>query len=196
MKNVKIGVTGNLGSGKTTFSEFLRKLGNAEILSLDDLGREITFEKIDEIERASGLKLSAFPTHVRGREIGKWAFSSPENLTVLNKVVHPELKKRAIDRIKNWKDGILIVDGALIFELGIANWLDKIITVTAPIEIMKERFLKKSGYPEGAFRTLIGFQWPQEKKAKLSDYAVDNSRTLEDLKREAKRIFRDILRDP
>ncbi len=195
MKRIKLGITGPPGSGKTTLAKYFQEKG-AAVISLDELGREITLRKLEEVGKALGIDLKDQPVEIQRKLIGKRAFSDVNKLKKLGEIVHPELKEEALRRLREAEGELTVVEGALLFELGLHEHVDRVITVIAPEELLLRRFLEKSGYDEKAFRVILSYQWPQEWKGLSSDFVINNTGDLNSLRERAFKILERLRQDP
>ena len=130
---MKIAVTGNIASGKSTVSGILEELGYFKIDA--DKEAHLLYEEdpelLKELQQAFGDDVIRDGVLDR-KKLGGIVFSDPNELDKLNSIVHPRLHIRIKGLLQKDKD--VVLDAALIFEWGIQNWFDKVILVTAPME--------------------------------------------------------------
>ncbi|MBD3234636.1 MAG: dephospho-CoA kinase [candidate division Zixibacteria bacterium] len=192
-----VGLTGCPGAGKSVVAGIFRDLG-AAIESGDDIGREVveTNESIrNELADTFGEDVLDEEGNLLRRKVARIAFSSNSNLQKLNRIVHPylllELKKRIDNHRENDPDKLLVVDAALIFEWGIADWFDKTITVYADYWLRLKR-LQSSGLTEREAVDRTESQIEQDEKIKRADYTIENNRMLKDLEQAVKKLYKQI----
>jgi dephospho-CoA kinase len=174
---LKIGVTGSIGSGKTTVCQIFETLG-IPVYYADNRGRYL----LQNNEKVKAQVLDAFGTGVHGAGhiidrtlLADIVFNDPAKLTILEKIIHPAV----FDDFNNWaaskKSPYIIKEAALLFEAGTYSELDKIITVAAPFETRLERVLKRSKITEEQIRARESRQWPEEKKIEMADFVIYNN---------------------
>ncbi len=184
------GLTGNYGMGKSTVARLFKELG-AIIIDTDDIVRELLKDHavIYEIKKAFGEDI------VEGNEINKRmlaeiVFEHPHLRISLENILHPRVFKKVDEEIAKITDSaaIVIVEAPVIFERGYQNRFDKIITVYTSEEIAINR-LKEKGISEDDARKRLKSQFPIEMKISKSDFAIDNSKDLEDTRRQVEEIY-------
>lgn len=184
------GLTGNYGMGKSTVARMFRELG-AVTINTDDIVRELLKDPavIYEIKKAFGEDI------VEGNEINKRmladiVFEHPHLRISLENILHPKVFKKIDEEIAKITDtsAIVIVEAPVIFERGYQNRFDKIITVYTSEEIAVSR-LKEKGISEDDARKRLKSQFPIEMKISKSDFAIDNSKDLENTRRQVEEIL-------
>jgi dephospho-CoA kinase len=183
---IVIGITGILGSGKSTVSNMLEKEG-LDIIDLDGLAKHVIERKevLDDIRKAFGEE------HITGNRVDieklrNTAFNNEESLRTLEKIIHPKAAEemgKKIQRLREKGMRVVIIDGPLLFETGLYKTLDRVVVVSSHMEKIKER-LKKRGMGEEDMKRRMPFQIPLEEKEKMADYVVYNNGTEEDLEKE------------
>jgi len=180
---IKIGITGIIGSGKTTVSNLLRNRGFI-VIDLDSLAKN-ALEKKEVIEKIKSEFTQDVIVNgkVSSEKLKNIVFSSKEKLKKLEDIIHPEVIKEIYlqgEIFKSKGERIMIIDGPLIFEKGLYKELDKIIVVSAEQGLIKER-LKQRGMDEKDIEARMSLQIPLSEKEKLADYVIYNNGTKKDL---------------
>ncbi len=184
---ITIGITGIIGSGKSTVSAMLRQAGFT-VIDLDNLAKEVSDspEVKEDMKRAFGKESVRDDGTVDVERMRDLVFKNRDHLKTLEGIVHPRLLARMANEIGNErKKGAkaVIIDGPLIFEKGLNKELDKTVVVSADINIIKERLVLRGMVREDMERR-ISHQMPLEEKERMADYIVNNSGTEEDLRKE------------
>jgi len=193
-KKLVIGVTGSLGSGKTTVSGMLGCLGG-KIVDADKIAHEIIkpYKKIyKKIVRVFGREVLKKDGSVDRRKLGQIVFKSSSALGTLNKIMHPEIIRLIKEDIQLTKKKIIVLDAPLLVEAGLLNFVDYLIVVRAKKDAQLERVSKKSGIKKSEIIRRMKAQYPISAKVRLADFIIDNSRTLENTKKQVKEIWRKI----
>jgi dephospho-CoA kinase len=188
---ILVGITGIIGSGKTTVSSTLAQEG-IPVIDLDKLGKEVTDQ--DDVVRDIGKAFGADYV-VGGRadiaKLREIAFIDVETRRKLESIIHPragaELWKR-IGALKNKGTPIVIIDAPLLYETGLFKELDKVVVVSAEMDKIRER-LRLRGMEEGDANRRLPHQIPLSEKEKMADYVLYNNGTEEDLKKELKALL-------
>lgn len=213
---LRAGLTGGLGSGKTTIAAMFRALG-AHVIEADAIGRELMSPGHD-LYRAIVEHFGTGVVRVDGsldrRLLADLAFQQ-NRLAELNALVHPPV----IAAQQRWADEIFakdsaavaIVESALIFEAdqqgSAPGWrarFDRIILVTAPLELRVERFVARMAQMPGApsmaqleadARARIAAQIPDSEKIPVADFVIHNDGAIEKTRREVERVYTELARD-
>ncbi len=185
-----IGLTGNYGMGKSTVARMFGDLG-AVVIDTDDIVRELLKDSavIYEIKKAFGEDIIQ-KTGINKKLLAEIVFEYPHLRISLENILHPRVFKKIDEEIAKITDtsAIVIIEAPLIFERGYQNRFDKIITVYALEEIAIKR-LKEKGISEDDARKRLKSQFPIEMKISKSDFAIDNSRDLENTRRQVEEIY-------
>jgi dephospho-CoA kinase len=206
---LRVGLTGGLGSGKSTVASMFAALG-AAVIGADQLGREL-MQPGEPVFAAIVEKFGAGVVRSDGsldrKALAVLAFQGNQG-DALNRIVHPAV----IAAQQEWMRGIFaadpqrvaIVESALIFEVekwGTApGWLDrfdKLILVTAPDALKIARFVERMKGSDGAeadARARIAAQIPDTEKAPRCDYVIDNSGALQQTRAAVGDIYRELVR--
>jgi dephospho-CoA kinase len=171
-----IGLTGGIGSGKTTIANYFAEMG-VPVYIADDAGKKVMqFENvIKQIKATFGENL--FENEVLNRaKLAEIVFNNADKLAQLNAIVHPAIKKDYELWIQENKEFEYIVyEAAILFESGRYKDCDVIITVTAPEETRIERVLKRDNTTREQVLSRMKMQWDDEKRISLSNFVINNS---------------------
>jgi dephospho-CoA kinase len=189
-----IGVTGILGSGKTTVSGLLKKAG-FRVIDLDLLSRLVAErgDVVMEIEEAFGPGVVS-EGRLDREGLRDAAFQNDAALRRLEGIIHPRVQAELFEesaRLEKEGVGTLIVDGPLLFETGLNGLLDRVVVVSTSAERLRER-LKRRGMDAEDIERRLSFQIPLEEKEGWADHVVWNNGTEEDLKGEVETLIRKI----
>ncbi|HOS60191.1 MAG TPA: dephospho-CoA kinase [Syntrophorhabdaceae bacterium] len=187
---ILIGITGIIGSGKTTVSNMLEKEGFV-VIDLDMIAKDTLLQNdvIREIGSRFGKEYIS-GDRVNVERMKKTVFQNEDMLRILEGITHPKIVDRLfndVDSIKKRGAKSIIIDGPLLFETGLYKRLDKIVVVSANPEALKERLIKRGMEQEDIEKRMV-FQISLEEKEKLADIVLYNNGTLEGLKREVSKL--------
>lgn len=180
-----IGLTGGIGSGKSTVASRLKALG-ARIVDADKIAREIVEPgepALAELAEAFDGVLNADGTLNRA-ELARQAFAAPEATEKLNSITHPRIRERTLERFAQARtDGVpvLVYDMPLLIENGEYKKMDHVLVVDAEDEIRIDRLVNSRGLDEEDARRRIAAQISREERLAAADSVVDNSGTRDQL---------------
>ncbi|MFN8241903.1 MAG: dephospho-CoA kinase [Bacteroidales bacterium] len=175
---MKLGITGGIGSGKTSVCRVFSILG-IPVFSADDEARKIMDSEQSVIEKIKSV--TRIPVYKNGtldrQELARIAFTNKDLLAAINKVVHPAV----ISLFKEWADNqdspYVILEAAILFESGAAESVDKVLTVVAPLEERIERVMRRNNLTREQILERINNQSDDETKIQRSDWVIRNSET-------------------
>ena len=171
-----IGLTGGIGSGKTTIANFFKEKG-VPVYIADDEAKKVmqSIEIIDQIKIVFGETL--FENNVLNRaKLAEIVFNNADKLAQLNAIVHPAVKKDFENWLQQHKnDQFVVYEAAILFESGRYKECDYIVTVTAPIEVRIERVIKRDNTTREQVLSRMEMQWNDEKRISLSNFVINNS---------------------
>lgn len=184
----KVGVTGGAGSGKTLFTSFLEELGAIRI-DADQVGREVveSSQSIRTALRAAfGDRFFDSSDVLKRRELGRHVFKNPNERLKLNRIVWPGLltKIREIIDQTNTQCGLLVVDMAILFEAGVADWFDEIVLILSSDSIRKARLLNRCNWTEDDVNHCLESQGNYEQFMERCT-VIENNQTVAVLKESA-----------
>ena len=186
---ITIGLTGGIGSGKSTVSLMLKTAG-FEIIDADIIARQIYEDEklLRKVYETFGNDIKNEDGSLNRKALGRIVFSDDEKLIQLNKLTHPVIRQKVSDEIEEYKsqnEEIVILDAALLVESDYLNFIDKLLVVTCKENIQIERIIARDNCSIEEALGRIKSQMSQENKVKYADYVIDNSATLSELRKKA-----------
>lgn len=196
---LRVGLTGGIGSGKTTASNFFEAFGSF-VINADEEAKKLmsSNETVQhELIAEFGTDIIDVSGQINKAKLAKIAFQDEDHQQTLNSVIHPYIYD-SIDNqfnhaLKNGKFDIFIVDGALIFESGYDVHMDYIIVVTALLKNRIERALGRKTLSRDEILKRINLQWSEEEKVNLADFVIHNDGSEEDLKNNVKSLIEKLI---
>ena len=189
-----VGLTGSVGTGKSTVASLFKELG-AYVIDWDELAREVTRPHLKtwkEIVEYFGKGILNEDLTINRQKLADIVFSNKEKVAKLDQIIHPEVFKedeRITDEIKSLDpDALVIKDIPLLFELTRPVYVDKMVVVSASEQTQLRRLEQKGMSREDAQRR-IKFQLPLEEKIKSADFVINNDGSLEETKRQVEEIY-------
>jgi dephospho-CoA kinase len=189
-----VGLTGSVGTGKSTVTNFFRELG-AYIIDWDELARKVIrpyLKAWKEIVEYFGKDVLNEDLTINRQKLADIVFPDRKKVAKLNQIVHPEVFKedeRITNEIKRIDpDALIIKDVPLLFELTRPIYLDKIVVVSASEQTQLRR-LEEKGMSRKDAQRRIKSQLPLEKKIKSADFVINNDGPIEETKRQVKEIY-------
>lgn len=174
-----IGITGGIGSGKSTLSKKLHEAGYA-VYDTDSAARRLQNESPEIRKKITALfGAEAYTDNVLNRKyIAGIVFSQPELLGQLNAIVHPAVRADFKEWAQSYDEGQMIfLECAILFQGEFHKLVDKIILVTAPQSIRVQRVMQRDGFTESQVMERINNQLSDAEMASRSDLIIDTSVT-------------------
>lgn len=187
---IVLGLTGSIAMGKSTTARMFEEEGVPVHDSDSAVHRLYAGEAAPRIE-------TLFPGTVVGGKVDRARLASlvtgnPEKLRQLEDLVHPLVRKdaeRFVNEQRMRGAPLALLDVPLLFETGGTERVDKIIVVTAPSQIQRQRVLARPGMTEDRFEDILSRQMPDAEKRRRADFVIDTSRGLEAARREVQNII-------
>lgn len=171
-----IGLTGGIGSGKSTVAKYIAAQG-VPVYIADDEARNIMDEEevIAEVQLLFEEDVIEENKKLDRKKIASIVFQNPEKLKSLNELIHPKVKAHFKDWLKkNNHHPFIVKEVAILFETGGDKDCDKVILVTAPLDVKISRVISRDGSNREEIIKRMENQLSDEKKAKKSDFIVTN----------------------
>lgn len=188
-----IGLTGSIGMGKTTTARFFRDYGipvfdaDAEVHALQSSGGQA----IPLIEKAfPGMVVEG---DLDRKALGDLVFSNNQKRMKLEKIIHPLVAKKRSEFLNRHRDACFcLFDMPLLFETGADQKVDKVIVVTAPLDVQYRRVTGRSNMTEKKFLAINSRQVPDRIKRKKADFIIDTSTGLDAVKQQVAEIIKEL----
>ena len=192
---LKIGLTGGIGSGKSSVSALFSDWGSY-IFDADSVAKEI----LNHNETAQGEIIAEFGTDILDgnntidkQKLARIAFQDENHQLRLNTIIHPyifsEIDSKFDIILAKKEHEIFVVDAALIYESGADTHMDYVIVVTSHLRLRTQRIMERGGLTREEFLDRVDLQWPDEDKVHMADFVIHNNGTEKDLFEESKKVF-------
>ena len=192
-----IGLTGGIGSGKTTVARFIEEMGYP-VYNSDTRAKDLVNES-DDLKAAIIQLLGSQAYDENGlydrKYVGSVVFSNDELLKQLNAIIHPAVNKDFHDWIKRQSREIIFKETALLFELKLNLQCDKSLLVTADESIRIKRVMDRDSKTYREVEKVIDNQMPERKKIRLADYVIENNSDMQHLRLSTEKIMTSLVND-
>jgi dephospho-CoA kinase len=192
-----VGLTGGIGTGKSTVSGMLRELG-ATVIDADEATRTVQApgsEGLRQLVEAFGPGIQAPSGELDRAALAEIAFRDPAARERLNGIVHPlvraEMAQRQAEAAERG-DPVVVLDIPLLFEARGAGAFETVLLVYAPEELQLRRLVELRGMTPEQARARVAAQMPIEEKRRLATHVIDNTGDLDSLRAQVERVWAEI----
>ena len=182
-----IGLTGGIGTGKSTVSAYLKQK-NIPVVDADQIAREITAPGspvLDDIRALLGDEVFSEDGTMDRQKVASVIFSNQEILSAYEALTTAEAVRRCISELEEYRTtgtyDMAVLDAPLLFECGLESQTDEDWVVDADLETRISRVMARDGISRQAIMDRIHRQMSSEKKREMADYVIDNSGSLDEL---------------
>lgn len=189
-----IGLTGGIGSGKSTVSDMLRAKG-AAILYADQIGHEVYQPGTpvwEQVVAAFGRQVVAADGQIDRRKLGQIVFGDPQARQRLNAITHPPMRQMMADRLEELrKQGarVVVLEAALLIEAGWADLTDEVwVTVVSP-QVAAQRSMERSGLTREQAEARIASQLSDEERVQRAQAVIDTDCSLAEVARRVDELW-------
>ncbi|WP_338470470.1 dephospho-CoA kinase [Niallia sp. XMNu-256] len=175
-----VGLTGGIASGKSTVSNMLKSLG-ITVIDADIEARQVVEpgeDAYNQIVQHFGNEILLDDGSINRKKLGEIIFNNEGERNVLNRIVHPAVRKRMLEKKEtaiNHGEMLVVLDIPLLFESELTGLVDKIILVYVDEDVQLERLMKRNQYSESEALARIRSQMPLKDKKQRSDFIIDNN---------------------
>ncbi len=194
-----IGLTGGIGSGKSTVSEFLAELG-AVIIDADKVGHEAfkpDTELWREVVAAFGRQILNSSGEIDRKKLGEIVFGNVESLAQLNQIMHPRmyaLVKAQIEEYRQQGVEVVVVEAPLLIEAGWTSLVNEVWVTVAPESTVLRRVRERTGLSEPETLARIHSQLSSEERVKQADVVIDTDCDLDELRARIQKLWQGLKR--
>jgi len=189
-----VGLTGGIGSGKSTVAGMLVARG-ARLIDADELARVVVAPgrpAHEDIVREFGEGVLN-PDRTLARErLAAVVFQDESKRQRLNLITHPRIGEEMLRLLKGYQEdgaSVVIIDAALLFESPATSWIKPAIVVVCRTEVKVARVCARDGAGREEVLARIASQWSDEERVKLADFVIDNSGTREELEEQVEKVW-------
>jgi dephospho-CoA kinase len=194
-----IGLTGGIASGKSTVAKALGELG-ALVINADTVAHEIMLPETPawaDVVKHFGKQILNDDRTINRVVLGRIVFNQPEQLRLLNQIVHPHVVERFqndLDEIRrNQPEAVVVMEVALLYESHMDRLCDEVWVVWVDRETQINRLMAREGISREDALKRIAAQMPLDEKARRADRIVDNTRSIEEAVAVATKYYKEIL---
>lgn len=189
-----VGITGGIGSGKTTIAAMFKEWGIPVYIADEEAKKLMNSSATIQKQITALFGAEAYQNNQLNRKfLASKVFNDQSLLNQLNQIVHPEVKKHFKEWVSRQQSPYLLKESAILFEKGDDHNCDKTILVTAPKDQRIARVKKRDNTSKEEVLSRMNNQWEDEQKLLLTDYVIKNDRPLVDVKRDALGIHNELL---
>jgi dephospho-CoA kinase len=177
-----IGLTGPIAAGKDEVARILRRRG-AFVLDVDKIAHKLYPAQTEvwrEIVKTFGCKILNRGGEINRKKLGEIVFADKKKLQQLNEIVHPALKAAIRERLEH-REGTIVINAAVLHEIGLVDLVDEVWVVIAPREARLRRLIKSGLTKQEALRR-INAQASQKDYLEIADVVIKNDGTLKELR--------------
>ena len=191
---IKVGLTGGIGSGKTTVANFFSELGIPVYYADLEARRLMKSSSLIKKKLIKEFGSDAYKDgELNSSFLASIVFKDKSELAKINSIIHPEVAKDFRSWVEKQNAPYVIEESAILFENNLIDHFDYIITVTAPAEVRINRIIKRDQTSKNEVLLRMSNQWDDKKKIQLSDYVIHNIE-LSDTKKQVKKLHKKLLK--
>ena len=191
---IVIGLTGGIGTGKSEVARIFQELG-AVVINADQIGHQAYnphSEIWHEVVKAFGEGILEPSGEIDRKKLGSIVFADPEQLTRLNRIMHPRMARMVVQQAQELREQgveVVVVEAALLFEAGWDSLVGEVWSTYSPEDLVIERLQSRSGLSMEEAKKRIDSQMSAEERNSRSQVVVENSGDLAELERIVRNIW-------
>ena len=194
-----LGITGNIASGKSFVAKELARRG-AVVVDADQLAREVVesgTSTLKKMVKVFGAEILQNDGNLDRERLGQMVFADIKVRAMLDRIVHPEIAKKSIERLQELQQRkdipLIIYEAPLLFEVGAENRVDKVLVVKIDPEKQLKRLMARDGLSEAGAQQRMTAQMQQQKKIAQADFVLDNSGTEAEMLKQLDDLWEQIV---
>jgi len=189
-KSKVIGLTGNIGCGKTTVAHMFEDLG-VEVIEADRIGHQL-LEKEKIKKRVVSISTESILNgkgNISRKKLRNLIFKDKKKLELLNSILHPLMVKEIKKKIRMSRSNLIIVDAAVLLEAGWNSLVDKILVVTTSYHTQLKRIKDQSDFSPVEIKGIMEAQLPQSEKIKRADFVIENEGSIDKTRQQVRKLW-------
>jgi len=189
-KSKVIGLTGNIGCGKTTVAHMFEDLG-VEVIEADRIGHQL-LEKEKIKKRVVSISTESILNgkgNISRKKLRNLIFKDKKKLELLNSILHPLMVKEIKKKIRMSRSNLIIVDAAVLLEAGWDSLVDKILVVTTSYHTQLKRIKDQSDFSPVEIKGIMEAQLPQSEKIKRADFVIENEGSIDKTRQQVRKLW-------
>lgn len=189
-----IGLTGGIGSGKSTISQYLAELG-AVVIDADKIGHQAFqpgTEAWQDVVATFGQQVVAPGGEIDRKKLGEIVFNNPGSMSRLNGIMHPRMYQMAEDRIEQYRRQgvpVVVLEAAILIEAGWTPLVDEVWVVVVSESTVLSRLKEQRGLDEAGTLARIRSQLSTEERVKYANVVISNDDALDEVKARVKELW-------
>jgi dephospho-CoA kinase len=193
-----VGLTGGIGSGKSTVAELLSERG-AVVIDADDLARRavaLGTDGFDRVVETFGREILALDGDIDRAKLAEIVFTDPARLRELEAIVHPEVAHLLAEAIEPYRDTdrVVVYTVPLLAERGLSEGFDVVVVIVADVDRRIERLMRDRGMTADEVRARVAAQLTDEERARVADALLDNDGEPGRLVPQVNRLWSDLAK--
>ncbi len=194
----RIGLTGGIGSGKTTVAAMLAERG-AVVVDADQIARDLVEPggaALAELVTEFGPRILQADGSLSRAELASMAFSDPRATTRLNEIMHPLIRAEAARRMNAVPEApVVVYDMPLLVETGQSNLVDLVVVVDVPEDVQVDRAVRLRGLDSEDVARRMAVQVTRQERLAAADIVIDNAGDRADTERQVEELWRELVDD-
>jgi dephospho-CoA kinase len=192
-----LGITGGIATGKSTVTTFFAELG-AAVVSADTLAREAVLpgsSALAALAACFGETILAEDGSLDRDALATIVFDDADRRAELNRITHPEIARLADERLQHLREAgaaLIVYEAPLLFEANARGRVDKVLVVTASVEVQIARLMARSGLRRSDAIARVEAQMPLAEKIRRADFVIDNSGSVEQTRNAVSVLYRQL----
>lgn len=191
-----IGITGGVGTGKSTILKILKDKYDAHLIMADDVAKDLMRKgksAYKQIVKTFGKEILGEDDEIDRQKMASIVYADEEKRMTVNQIVHPLVKKAILKEKKavsqEFPDKLIVLEAALLIEDGYKELLDELWAVITDKEIRIKRLMDSRGYSREKSESIISSQLSDDEFRNACDFIIDNSGTIEDTQKQIEAYF-------
>jgi len=179
-----IGLTGGIGSGKTTVAKHFQSLG-IDIIDADQVARDVVKPNtiaLEKITQHFGSTILQADGTLNRDALRKIVFQDSSQLEWLNQLLHPIIRSELMNQAQRAKSDYVILDVPLLIDNNMTNLVERVLVVDLPVKTQIERAAQRDNTTTDQIRAIIENQVSREERLSLADDVIDNSKSIDEVK--------------